>query len=360
MPTNERMNYRTALEHQSDKHRGELPPGERRGHGPAAGVLVGALLLLAQPAWATIYYVSQGAGHDGNAGTSATSGGGASGPWKTIARVNASRFLPGDAVLFERGGVWRETLKVPSSGAAGRPITFGAYGVGADPVLSGADLAPASRWTYEGGGYYSNGDYAARMKGVYRNGVRLTLAASKADLDSPEEWWWDAAARRVYLWDAATHPGTEPVEVTVRDYGVYNDAGQEYYTCAHLDVQKVQVQAFRFGNWTGAVRHGITVDACRAQVEDSGQVGANAAVYITGNAAPVSWDGITITNNTFRGGTAALQNWGVYLVQYGTNFEIAGNTITDEGEDGITVWKSTNGRIADNTLPGGYWKTALT
>jgi len=40
-------------------------------------------------AWATTYYVDATNGNDGNNGTSEST------PWKTIAKVNASRFNPG-------------------------------------------------------------------------------------------------------------------------------------------------------------------------------------------------------------------------------------------------------------------------
>src|SRR4030042_3708720 len=57
--------------------------------------------------------------------------------WKTINKVNKSSFLPGDNIFFKRGEVWREQLTVPSRGAGGNPITFGAYGTGNNPVIQG-------------------------------------------------------------------------------------------------------------------------------------------------------------------------------------------------------------------------------
>jgi Right handed beta helix region len=55
---------------------------------------------------------------------------------------------PGDNVLFQRGGVYHMRSKIaPPSGAAGRPILFGAYGTGPRPVLdgSGASQGPYAR-----------------------------------------------------------------------------------------------------------------------------------------------------------------------------------------------------------------------
>ncbi|MEJ2008412.1 MAG: right-handed parallel beta-helix repeat-containing protein [Acidobacteriota bacterium] len=66
--------------------------------------------------------------------------GGWANAYATIADVNAASFSPGDFVLFRRGETWREQLTVPSSGSEGNPITFGAFGRGKDPIISGADV----------------------------------------------------------------------------------------------------------------------------------------------------------------------------------------------------------------------------
>lgn len=76
------------------------------------------------------YYVSS-KGDDANAGTSEAA------PWRTIARVNAAEFAPGDSILFERGGTFAGMLAPKGSGAPGAPITLGAYGTGERPVIAG-------------------------------------------------------------------------------------------------------------------------------------------------------------------------------------------------------------------------------
>jgi len=60
--------------------------------------------LFAQPSFAGIFYVDP-AGNDSNSGTSPAA------PWRTVAKVNASVFQPGDKVVFKSGGLWRETLQ---------------------------------------------------------------------------------------------------------------------------------------------------------------------------------------------------------------------------------------------------------
>jgi parallel beta-helix repeat protein len=94
-----------------------------------------ALVFIAgiQASWAAVYYV------DATGGRNDASGLSPSAAWKTTAKVSSSSFLPGDQILFKRGEVWRETLVVPSSGSPGSPTVFGSYGVGTNPIITGAD-----------------------------------------------------------------------------------------------------------------------------------------------------------------------------------------------------------------------------
>src|ERR1700722_18857597 len=89
---------------------------------------------------ATTYYVSSSGGSDSNAGTSSGTA------WQTMGKVNAQAFLPGDTILLRRGDVWNESLAPGTSGAAGNPITFDAYGVGAPPNLTGYYAVPSTAW----------------------------------------------------------------------------------------------------------------------------------------------------------------------------------------------------------------------
>src|SRR3990170_3505599 len=103
-------------------------------------LLVLPFLLFAVNGWGAIYYVDQTSGNDSNSGTSTGS------PWKTISKVNSASLSSGDYILFKRGEVWRVgEIVVPSSGSVGNPITFGAYGTGANPVINGANIF--SSWT---------------------------------------------------------------------------------------------------------------------------------------------------------------------------------------------------------------------
>jgi parallel beta-helix repeat protein len=101
-----------------------------------------SIFLLSGNGWGATYYVDQTGGDDAKNGLSPVFA------WKTIAKVNATSFMPGDSILFKRGEVWRESLVVTSSGTAGNPITYGAYGTGNKPIIQ--PTTEVSSWTQVG------------------------------------------------------------------------------------------------------------------------------------------------------------------------------------------------------------------
>jgi hypothetical protein len=103
---------------------------------PISLLMWAGMISLAFGAAPATYYVDCNANGDAGAGT----GTGAAVAWKTVNKVNTSTFNAGDQILFNKGCTWREQLTVPSSGSAGSPITFGAYGNGESPIITGADI----------------------------------------------------------------------------------------------------------------------------------------------------------------------------------------------------------------------------
>ncbi|GGA26458.1 LamG-like jellyroll fold domain-containing protein [Paenibacillus physcomitrellae] len=82
----------------------------------------------------TIYYVDSAAGSDANTGTSPDQA------WKSLDKINATTFSPGDALLFKSGGVWNGQLWPKGSGTEGAPILIDRYGEGDLPVINGGGV----------------------------------------------------------------------------------------------------------------------------------------------------------------------------------------------------------------------------
>ncbi|HLK59801.1 MAG TPA: right-handed parallel beta-helix repeat-containing protein [Chthonomonadaceae bacterium] len=119
----------------------------------------------------TTYYVDGQTGSDRNPGTSPSHA------WMSVARVNATRFAPGDRVLFAGGQTFPGTIRLTSddSGDSGHPLLLGSFGTeratldagtGDGVTLSGCAHVVLQNLKVTGCG---------RKSGSDGSGIRLTL-----------------------------------------------------------------------------------------------------------------------------------------------------------------------------------------
>ena len=163
------------------------------------------LLLMYIPAWGATYYVDATGGNDSNAGTATNSA------WKSIAKVNTSSFSAGDFILFKRGETWREPLVVSSSGSTGNPITFGAYGTGALPVLmASSSKGNPSDWTADAtvNIWFATG-FPTDVGSIMVNGTTVLTGkvSTKASLNSQGKFWHNPSNGSVYMY-STSNPAT--------------------------------------------------------------------------------------------------------------------------------------------------------
>ena len=116
------------------------------------------------------YYVSTD-GSDENTGLKETAA------WRTLERVNREIFQPGDAILFEAGGVWKGQLRPLGSGERDNRIILSSYGKGNRPVIhigegagAGITLIGQSWWEIRGIEITSG---APPQPGVRREGISV-------------------------------------------------------------------------------------------------------------------------------------------------------------------------------------------
>ncbi|MBR5307489.1 MAG: S-layer homology domain-containing protein [Clostridia bacterium] len=85
----------------------------------------------------TKYYVDSVNGNDSNDGKSPEKA------WKTIAKVNSTKFKMGDGIFFKRGDIYRTRMTAQTG------VTYSAYGEGEKPRFYGSpeNGADASKWT---------------------------------------------------------------------------------------------------------------------------------------------------------------------------------------------------------------------
>lgn len=121
-------------------------------------------------AGATNWYFSA-SGNDANIGNIGS-------PWRTIAKFNSvfASKAPGDFFLFNRGDVFYGSMVISRSGSSGLPITIGAYGTGANPVITG--FTSVSAWTNLGANVWESTSAVstlAQLNMVLINGVNIAM-----------------------------------------------------------------------------------------------------------------------------------------------------------------------------------------
>jgi len=197
-------------------------------------MIIATLITLAPVAGYSItYYVSTN-GSDNYPGT-------LSAPWKTVAKVNSSIFLPGDSILFRRGDIWREKLVISSSGTINRLITFGAYGNGDKPQFRRSFTANnVNDWIYKGNNIWMlNFKFAKGMSAsnlVFNSESVFGVEVWNTNgLNVQGKWQSDDATGSLYVYSVG-NPATyySYIEIVLHDHGIEIGPGRSYISINNL------------------------------------------------------------------------------------------------------------------------------
>jgi len=317
----------------------------------------------------TVYYVNTAADAGGDGTTQELTGEHCA--FKTIAQVNAASPAAGDSVLFNKGNEWREKLTVPTSGSDGLPITFGAYGNGADPIINGANLIIG--WTnYNGNIWYLA--LTTQPNQIFFDGTYGDKKNSLGALTYEYDWFWDSSVLYCY---AATDPDDRyvAVEASARDLGIWIK-NKDYITVQDLTIKYSNQYCITLQKWDGNAHTTFVIDNCDLSYSWRHGIllynaGANSIAYVTisdctihhNRACGIASSGedpwvnnITIQDNTIHhncmtGGTSPQHADTAGIRILGTvdgghnNVTIIGNTIYSNGENsgldgnhGLGIW----------------------
>ncbi len=291
------------------------------------------------------FFVSNLSGDDGWDGLSVKSA------WRSLSKVNAAELRPGDKVLFQRGGLWRGTL-VPRSGREGAPVTYGAYGEGARPLLLGSvSRRDPGDWHQEGDNIWATGkpavvdlglraDFAAAAWSVYtEGGAMVTTTVSGGSLASLQ-------IECVAGGERTNHVQLIMPRVSIRDGGCYLFGFRVRCTKAFAIPQVALMK--RTAPWTGYGQSGSN----RIEVE-TGWTEHQVRFAATRTAE----DGritIFLGEALPAGATLDFQPVSWKLVQRDSSSELSvdvGNLIFDGGRTvGVKKWKP-----EDLRQEGDYW-----
>ena len=278
-------------------------------------LLIFLVMLWASGAGAATYYVDCNADGDAGAGTTTA----ANVAWKTIAKVNASSFSAGDSILFNKGCTWREQLTVPSSGSSGSPITFGAYGTGANPIISGSDngytFAALGSGTEETGGIFASGledevaDFTTDFTSKTTNGTNtLTVSTAAGTFNNGAKGakvTFDGTNYQAFATKTITDAGT----VYSRVYFKLNAAFEFASTYKGVPLIAFYDGATRLGFVSVMCTGTVTQFKVYAKIE---AIGGSAADVYAGSAGEIVRDNWYYVELMFKAGTGAdggIQVW---------------------------------------------------
>ena len=212
-----------------------------------------------------VYYVDATNGNDLNDGLSEVNA------WKTISKVNAQSFSPGDIIKFKRGEIWREQLWKSSgawSGSSGSPITFTTYSNGAKPIFYGSDLMTG--WFEHDTNIWKKTSVTTEPYVVVFDGTWGEFETAKEDLDANYEWYYDSENDILYVYADGGDPDTQRpsgIDVGQRNYG-FALQNSSYINIDNIDVKNVNTMMFTLYN-----ANNIIVDNCDGA--HSGRLGFN-------------------------------------------------------------------------------------
>jgi hypothetical protein len=264
-------------------------------------LLIFIFVLLALPLSATTYYIDCN-GADSNNGTSTST------PWRTIAKVNGSSFSAGDSVLLKAGCTWREQLTVPSSGAAGSPITFGAYGTGNKPIITGLQTLTGLTWAQDGSATRWYSSLASNPWVLLVDGEMGITKTSASAVLTDYDFYYDGTGRKLYV-GGATSPASRTLQRSTLGNNI-NTNSQSHLVIGGLDLRGGGWENLEISNSPAD----ITVDNISSSFSFRDGVNSHYSGHVT--------DGITITNSTL----SMLSVSGLSLGQ-AKNIVVVGNTI---------------------------------
>jgi parallel beta-helix repeat protein len=335
------------------------------------------VFLTSTKVFAATYYVDP-AGKDSNNGTSPST------PWQTLVKVNSVSFKAGDNILFLKGGVFTGTITIKSNGVSGQPISWGSYGSGANPVISG--FITASGWVNAGNGIwtYTNaalglttpnivtingtvqplGRFPKTTNNIY-TAHKTTTSITDAGLSNSPSYVGGEVVIRTVHWSLTR--GT----IKSQSGGVIKYTSTSKYAPTdgfYYFIQNNINCLTQFGDWcyntstnTISMYFG-SANPSTYTIKISGQAALfNINWGITNNSfsglnlqgADFAFEGTKNTNITITNCTITAIGHNAIDFGYSTNVVITGNTISNCNNDGIACWiSSINCIVSSNNVTG--------
>ncbi len=191
------------------------------------------------------YYISPN-GADSNNGLSPSKA------WKTVSKVNSRTLYPGDSILFEAEGEWREQLLIKYSGTQSRHLIFSRYGKGRNPRILGSDNVKSWAQAELKNIWVTNGDFTNPRPFLLRKYAGNIFFEQKADVSwgryrpydenlsgLKEEFDWTWNDNKVYVYSESDPGATyNSIEINQRKFCISIDdrRSKEYIDISGIDM----------------------------------------------------------------------------------------------------------------------------
>lgn len=324
--------------------------------------LVVLLLLLARQVWGATYYVDSSC-TDTNIGSAIVDGtaydpvtpactGGSASYYVTISDLVQKSFAAGDTILFRRGQIWKGNLWVTSSGSAGSPITWGAFGSGDKPIITAINSLKgwdnASKWSVLRSNVYQF-SLSVDPTVMWFNGTRGQKAQNVQDIDSAYNWYWNSSDNVLSVYSTSNPASAfSIIEINSLVRAITVDK-KHYHAFSSLDI--------RGGSWESILfqaSDGITIDKCNI----GWGTGGNGITVQSDIGVRNTSDNGVVSNNIIDSGDRKVDDWynpnpadGVVLRAGVSGWRVYNNTIKDWGHSGIYIINNVNATYpTDNNL----------
>ncbi|WP_339319644.1 cohesin domain-containing protein [Paenibacillus sp. FSL R10-2734] len=275
------------------------------------------------------YYIDDLNGSDTNDGQSEDHA------WKSLDKVNATTFLPGERILFKAGGKWTGSLSPKGSGTEGKNIVIGKYGEGVRPLIEGKGLVENAVFLYNQQ-YWEIGHLEVTNKGTAAaTSPRRGVLVSGEDFEkgSVTNITVTKTLRGIYIHDLYVHDvngedkkdvnGSSGIQVSVRIPGLVNGIPT-----------------------AGSVHQRTTFDDVRIINNEVRNV-SRSGIMIWND-----WKNRALLGDGLDYGESSLTPWTPV-----TNVVIQGNKLYNIGGDGI-VPHMTDGALVEYNFLDGYNRTS--
>lgn len=297
----------------------------------------------------TVYYISEN-GSDNNDGKSRESA------WKTLDILNSKNDVlkSGDAVLFERGGVFRGSVKLVSG------VYYGAYGTGDKPCIYGSDQ------NYANTGFLNVGENLWRLKTNFKSDVGILVfnhgeavgnrKSSRSELKNNYDFFCDMNNNnRVYLY----------LDEDPSDLFLSIEAGYDRNIFTFNGLKDITIENITFKYTGGHALRGSDTENITVKYCEIGYIGGS-LLKNYGDGTVRYGNGVEFMNSSKN---ALVENCWIYQIydsgithqgDYGEvlNFTAQNNLIEYCGMGAIEYWHTSNANMKNVLYAGNMLRFA--